>query len=92
MPGIKETKEVLVVGFAVAKILAEQVKDGVQGKDALALLQTLLTDTAFQAKVQNAIVGIQNVPAEMKDISIFEGLELGQFALGQVKEIGAILA
>jgi len=91
VPGIKETKEVLVVGFAVAEVLATLLKDGVQVKDALALLDLVFTDAAFLEKVKFAVEGSALIPAELADVSVFEGLELGKFALDGIKKIGVIL-
>jgi len=92
MAGIKETKDVLAVGFKVAEVLALLLKDGVQAKDGMALIDLVLTNADFQVKFKEAIAGIEQVPDELKEVSVFEGLELGQFALAQVKKIGDILA
>jgi len=76
--GIKETKEALIGAMALGVFVAARLKDGAQLDDALALGQKFVGDADFKAKVMAAIEGIDKVPAEVKDISFAEVLELAQ--------------
>jgi hypothetical protein len=90
MQGIKETKEavlgVMALGFYVAKL----AKDGIQMADAGALLAKLQGDAEFAAKLKAAYEGIEQVPAEIKDITVAEGIELAMEIIpAAIKEFGA---
>ncbi|MCP3681737.1 MAG: hypothetical protein GY861_03515 [bacterium] len=86
MAGIKETKEVMALVKAIAiPILKEVKKDGFQPQDILAFIGS----PGFTAALQPAISGITQVPAEVADISVMEGLELGKYVYDIVQEIMA---
>lgn len=74
--GIKETKELVIGVNELAVELVKHLKDGVQVTDALAILDTLKTNEDFKAKLAAAYENVQAVPAEVKDISLVEGMEL----------------
>jgi len=86
--GIKETKEALVLGFAIAGLLKGQLADGFQPADVLKIVEGALTEE-FVAKVKAAIEGIGEVGAEAADIDLFEGLELAKFAIAELKKLAA---
>ena len=88
MAGIKETKESLVLGFAIAKILQNALKDGFQPADLLTVLEGLSSQENV-AIITAAVQGIEQVPAEAADVDFFEGLELGRFVLAEVKKLVA---
>lgn len=85
MSGIKETKEVLVLGFAIAKLLKGHLADGFQPADVLKIVEGALTPE-FIAQVKLAVEGLGEVPAEAKDVDLFEGLELAKFIISEVKK------
>jgi hypothetical protein len=72
---IKETKEATVAVFAVGLFVIDRLKDGAQWGDALALGQKLM-DPMFVNMVTDAVEGIEQIPAEIKDISLVEAVEL----------------
>lgn len=76
--GVKETKEAILAMVVLGKFVAERLKDGAQLDDALALGTKLIGDAAFKEKVMAGIAGIDKVPAEIKDISMVEAIELAQ--------------
>lgn len=78
---IKETKEALAAGIAVGKFVVEQLKDGVDWSDALAVGQKFM-DPQFRALLQSAIDGADQIPAEIKDCSLSEAVELLQVIAG----------
>lgn len=74
---IKETKEALVATIALGRFVAERLKDGADWGDAMALGQKLL-DPQFRQLVQDGAEGADKIPAELKDLSLLEGVELLQ--------------
>jgi hypothetical protein len=72
---VKETKEAVVAAIKLGKFVAERLKDGAGLDDAMALGQKLL-DPAFRQMVTDAVQGADKIPAEIKDLSLAEGLEL----------------
>lgn len=88
MAGVKETKEVLALAFAVAGILKSELKDGFQAADVLEALSKLSSDQNV-ALINQAVAGIQAVPQEAADIDFLEAFELGRFVLAEVKKLVA---
>jgi hypothetical protein len=76
MQGIKETKEALLALVLLGAFVAERAKDGLDLSDAVAVAQKLAGDPEFMAKVKAGIDGIGAVPAEIKDLTFAEILEL----------------
>jgi hypothetical protein len=74
--GIKETKEVLVAINEVAIVLAKHLKDGAQLTDAIAIVDDFKNNPDLLAKLLAAKENISAVPAELKDVSLVEGVEL----------------
>lgn len=86
--GIQETKEALEAVGALGAVLAVHLKDGFQaGKDVPAIAADLFLKPDVREAMQRAGDGIQNVPAEMKDIDAAEAMELAQVGISTVKEI-----
>jgi len=86
MAGLKETKEMMVMGFALAAMLKGELKDGFQVADLMAILEKGLTPE-FMAMVKMAVEGMGEIPAEAKDLDLFEGLELVKFCIGEIKKL-----
>jgi hypothetical protein len=74
--GVKELKEAILGLVVLGKAVAVLAKDGVDLSDAVALGQKFAADPAFKDKVLEAVKGIDQVPAEVKDLTLAEGLEL----------------
>lgn len=91
MAGIKDTQEVLDLVEVFGVFIAKQLKDGFQGKDIGALFDALQKDPAFVKAIAGALEGIQNVPGELVDTDLFEGIKLGNQAYGMVSKIAAAL-
>lgn len=85
--GIKETKELLVGVNELSVFLVERLKDGAQVGDAVALIDKLKNDPDFQAKLAAAYDQINQVPAEVKDLSLMEGIELVMVQANYVPKI-----
>lgn len=87
--GIKETKEVidLVVGVVALETAKAVKKDGFQYKD----LTEFLKSPELEAKVTAAIEGIEQVPHEMGDLGIVDGVALARYVYGKVDEVMDVL-
>lgn len=74
--GIKETKEALIALNEIGLFFALQFKDGVQASDFTALYDKIVTDHDFKLKLLAAYENYNQIPHEVKDIDVGEGLEL----------------
>jgi len=81
MYGIEETKEVLVASNELGLVIAKHVKDGPQATDIAAIAMELFGSDAFKLALVKAIENVKQVPAEVKDIDLEEGLELAKLQL-----------
>ena len=86
--GINETLELLVGVNELAVCMIELMKDGFQVADFGALMLKLQSDEMFKEKLMKAYENIGMVPAEIKDISMVEGMNL---ALIQIQYLPKIL-
>jgi hypothetical protein len=84
MEGTKETKELLVGFLKLASLLAVVFKDGVQAADALVVIQKIQGDEALKQSLLEAYNGIDKIPAEVKDLSTAEAIELIAAALPEI--------
>lgn len=87
MEGIKEVKEAVVALNELTIFVAGRVKDGVGVDDAMALVSKLMTDEAFKAKIAAALESAEKIPAELKDISLQEGIELAGLQMGYLPQL-----
>jgi hypothetical protein len=78
MEGIKETKEALLAVVVLGAFVAERAKDGLKLDDLSALVTKFVTDPEFKTKLEMGVQGIDKVPAEVKDMTFVEVLELAQ--------------
>jgi hypothetical protein len=74
--GIKETKEAVVGLIEIAALLGKVFKDGVQATDALEVWSAISADEELKAKLVAAYNEADQIPAEVKDLSVMEGIEL----------------
>lgn len=86
MTDVKETKEFVVAAIKLGKFVAEQAKDGLNWKDAAALANKIMVDEAFRSALIGAIEGVQQIPAEVKDLSWNEGVELVTIAIAEFQK------
>jgi len=86
--GIKELKEALVYGFAVAGAILAEGKDGFQPADLGKVIDKLLSDESV-VKLKAAIEGAGEISEEAKNVDLWEGIELGRFVLAEVKALSA---
>lgn len=81
---IKETKEAMIGIFELGLVISDLLKDGAQISDASALAMRLLTDSNLKAKLEAAKDKVNEVPEEMKDLSILEAIDLAKTAIEYV--------
>ena len=88
--GIKETEEMILALLKIAQILAVQFKDGIQSTDALEIIKKVMTPE-LEKIVVDAYNGMNEIPAEIKDISLAEALDLFKVIAPEVMAIvGAV--
>jgi hypothetical protein len=73
--GVKETKEALVGFIKLAAMLATEFKDGVQATD-IAPIVVKMQSEPLKSALLDAYNGIDEVPSELKDLSLVEALSL----------------
>lgn len=76
MTDVKETKELLKGLIELMKVSAEIFKDGFQAQDIVDGYIKLSADPVKKAALEAALKDVQAVPAELKDITLAEGIEL----------------
>lgn len=86
--GIKETKEAIALGFAIAKLLNGHLADGFQSSNVLKVIEGALTPE-FVAQVKAGVEGSGQINAELKDLDLFEGMELAKFVIAEAKKLAA---
>lgn len=87
MEGIQESKDLLVAVNEVSIHLVKLMKDGVQLEDAAALMALVVADGDLKLKLFAAYENAQKIPAEMKDLSLQEGLELAGIQVSYVPRL-----
>jgi hypothetical protein len=91
MLGIEETKEVLVAMNELGLVIAKHVKDGPQATDIAAIAMELFGSDAFKLALVQAIGNVTQVPAEIKDIDITEGMALATLQLEYIPKLLEVL-
>jgi hypothetical protein len=87
MVGIQDTKEVLIASNELTLVVIKHVKDGVSVADVPAIVSELIASDSFKLALVDAVKGVTNVPAEIKDIDFAEGMELAKVQLGYVPKL-----
>lgn len=85
MANTVETKEALIALIRLGKFIASQAKDGFQVGDGLALAQLLITSEAFRDVIVDGFLGAAQIPAELKEISFEDGMELAMTMISELK-------
>jgi hypothetical protein len=84
---IKETEEALLAVNILSIYLIKQFKDGVQISDFMDLYSKIMSDDDFKSKMMDAYQGVQNIPAELKDLDLQEIIKLTSLQLSFLPEI-----
>lgn len=84
--GIKESKEAMTMGNALAHLVMRHLKDGLQPiSDVTAIIGELLSNDELKEIVKAGIDGIGQVDDEALDLDGYEGVELAEHSLGLAK-------
>ena len=73
---IKESKELLKGLMKLAALMGSSFKDGVQAQDLAVIFAKIQSDEVLKAALIAAYNDADQVVAELKDLSLVEGLEL----------------
>lgn len=73
---IKETREAFRAFTELLLFFIERFKDGVQIDDFLALYSDIVVNPEMKALMLTAFEGYQKIPAELKDIDVYESCTL----------------
>lgn len=84
---MKESKELVVALIAIAGLLAEEFKDGVQAADFADIVAKLATNEELKAKIVAAYTDIEKVPSEIKEVTLVEGLDLLSAVIPEVLKL-----
>jgi hypothetical protein len=84
---IKETEEALVAVNALSILLIKLFRDGIQFSDFTELYSKIMADDEFRGRMKEAYQGIQNVPAELRDLDLEETIKLTSLQLKFLPEI-----
>jgi hypothetical protein len=76
MQDVKETKELIKGILEVVKVSAEVFKDGFQAQDIVDGYMKLAADPVKKAALEAALANVGEVPEELKDVSLAEGVEI----------------
>lgn len=85
--GIEELKAVQIAANELSIFLINQLKDGIQLTDAVAVFEKIVSDADFKAKILAAAEGISKVPAEIKDLTLPEAAELITIQISYVPKL-----
>lgn len=89
--GVKETKEVVSGAMHLGGLLYSRFKDGVQASDIVVILDKIKNDPELSAALIAAYNGADKVPAEVKELDIQDGVELGVHLLQEGAKLVKVL-
>jgi len=90
--GIKETQEGVNGILLLAALIATQLKDGFQaGQDIEAIWAALKNDVELNKALKDAYEGSGQIPSELKDLDVMEGVQLVMGSAPGVMKIAAAL-
>ena len=81
---MKDSKELVIGLLAIAALLAEKLKDGVQVADIGEIVAKIAADEVLKAKIEAAYVDIEKVPSEVQAATVSEVVEILAAALPEV--------
>lgn len=85
--GIKESKELLIGAMKLTTFIIKRQKDGWGMDDIEAAYEKWVSDPAFKEAMIEMIKGGGEIPKEIKDLDMMEGIELGSLAFSFVKKV-----
>jgi hypothetical protein len=89
--GIKETKEAFAASLAVGTLIYNKLKDGAQMSDVMEVIAKFQLDPVFKKTVTEGYEGANQVPAELQNLTLSEGIELSIYVMQEgMKAITAL--
>ncbi len=86
--GIKETKEAAIGIIALGGFIAKEIKaKKAIGQDMMDLFIELQTNPEFRSKLEAALTGLDQVPAEVGELTVAEGLQLAEIVIPELIKI-----
>jgi hypothetical protein len=85
--GIQETKEMIVAILKISPLLIKTFKKGLSVSSAAELWAALQNDPVIGASIIAAYKDYEKIPAEVKDLDAYEGIEIGGVLLAAAPEI-----
>jgi hypothetical protein len=82
--GDESLKKAIEASGALISLALSVLKDGAQLADLGLVAQKLIGDPAFLALIEDAIKHANEIPAEVKDLSLAEGADLVKVLYDQV--------
>lgn len=82
---VKETKEAIIAVVKLTKVVSALAKDGIDWSDAAVLASKIVGDESLRSALVEAVSGAAAIPAEVRDISFEEGIELAMAVIAELK-------
>jgi hypothetical protein len=84
---MRNTKEAVVGFIAIAALLADAFKDGVQMADAMTIWAKVQANHELLAKITSAYQEIEQIPSEVKEVTAEEVLDIVAAILPELKNL-----
>lgn len=84
---VKETTELLSAVNEIVILLVSRLKDGVDFQDFVAFYKKLTKDKEFVALLEKAYDGIEEIPEELKNLGLTDGIELTKVQIDYIPKI-----
>lgn len=85
--GIKETKEVMTAMNELSLYLISKFKDGFQVADVTSIVSDMIAGHELKELLSKAGENVKSVPAELKDMDVYESVELVMLQASYVPKI-----
>jgi hypothetical protein len=82
--GIRESREAIIGMMELSLVMADVLKDGAQLSDLGVVFAKFSTDKNFKEKMRIALDKIGEVPKELGDLDLSEGMELAMLLIPYV--------
>lgn len=90
--GIKETREAVEGGLELLIAIFEELSDGIQVTDAIAIFSKLQSNAKLRDALVKAAKDIHKAPAEIKDLDMDEAIALSMVLLPYIPKMIAALS
>lgn len=91
MEGTKEIREAIEGGLNLTIAILEELADGVQLSDAIAIFSKLQNNASLRQSLVDAADNISKVPAEIQDLDMQESIALTMVLLPYIPKLLAAI-